>query len=170
MPGTPLGSALRQLRTDAKLSPDELADEAGVSRSTVYRIESGEVADPDLPTLRGLANALELPLSELFRHVETLTASRHIGDLQPSPDTGGPSGPATLPGLGPPAELLAEQSEFLERLAWACLRGANSAERFTAQSLLEELAVSFRRAADPTATVSARAEIRAARRARRDGR
>lgn len=63
------------------------------------------------------------------------------------------------PGESDPT-LSAEQVEFLERLAWACLRAADRAERANSRAVLEEMAVSFGHAADPSATDHARSTIR----------
>lgn len=155
MAETPLGNALKRLRTDARMSAEEFAEEAGVSRSTIYRLESGETDDPDLPTLRGLAKALDLSLSEFFRHIEG----------RPPTDFDGKSAVTMTDLVAEPQgrPVSPEQVEFLERLAWACLRGADAAERTSLQGVLEDLAVSFRRAADPGALSDARAEVREAR-------
>lgn len=67
---------LRQLRTDARLSPEELATEADVSRSTIYRLENGEIEEPDLQTLRRIVGALGVTLSSFFAQIEGLKGPR----------------------------------------------------------------------------------------------
>lgn len=64
--GIELGVMLRALRRRADLSQRQLADLAGVPRSTVARIESGEVTDPRIRTLERLVRAAggELPISD----------------------------------------------------------------------------------------------------------
>ncbi len=52
-----LGNALRRLRRVADLSQRELAEKAGVPPSTVARIESAEVQNPQFRTIERLARA-----------------------------------------------------------------------------------------------------------------
>ncbi len=132
---TPLGDTVRRLRTDAHLSPEELATEAGVSRSTVYRIESGEIEEPDLPTLRGVARALQIPMSEMFHHIENLaTKSRVIEEPVP---------------LGPGPALSAGDRDFITQLVTVCLHAANVSDE-RAGSLFDVLAFGFAAAVDPS--------------------
>ena len=67
-----LGSAVRQLRKNAGLTQQELADKAEVPVEKLRRIESGRI-DADWGTVRRLAYALETQLPELFRLTEELT-------------------------------------------------------------------------------------------------
>ncbi len=67
-----LGSAVRQLRKDARLTQQELADKAEVPVEKLRQIESGGV-DADWGTLRHLAYALDTALPEVFRLTEELT-------------------------------------------------------------------------------------------------
>lgn len=60
-----LADHLRKLRTDRGLRLQELADNSGVSRATLSRIENGDVS-PTAETLGRLASALALPLSQLL--------------------------------------------------------------------------------------------------------
>lgn len=53
------GLALRALRRRRRLTQQQVADKAGVSRSTVQRIERGGVEDFTGRTIRKVANALE---------------------------------------------------------------------------------------------------------------
>jgi transcriptional regulator with XRE-family HTH domain len=69
-----LGSAVRQLRKNAGLTQQELADRAEVSVEKLQQIESGGV-DADWGTLRHLAYALDTGLPEVFRLTEELTES-----------------------------------------------------------------------------------------------
>lgn len=64
-----LGRVLRQLRKDAALTQDALAERAEVPVHKVQRIETGEI-DADWGTLRRLAYALDTSLSEIFRLTE----------------------------------------------------------------------------------------------------
>lgn len=67
--------ALRQLRTDrAKLTPQQLADQSGVDRATIYRIEDLTAADytPKIETISALAEAMGLSITGLFLEIESL--------------------------------------------------------------------------------------------------
>jgi transcriptional regulator with XRE-family HTH domain len=39
-------------------TPEQLAEQAGVHRATVYRIESGEIRNPSITTVQALEQAL----------------------------------------------------------------------------------------------------------------
>jgi transcriptional regulator with XRE-family HTH domain len=59
-----LGEAIRQLRLEAELSPEQLAERAGTDLTQVGGIERG-VRNPSYTTLVRLANALETSVGEL---------------------------------------------------------------------------------------------------------
>ncbi|MEQ8926087.1 MAG: helix-turn-helix transcriptional regulator [Fulvivirga sp.] len=59
------GANLRKLRNEKNLTQAFLADLAGIHRSQIMRIESGEV-NTTLSTLKQIADALQIPVSELF--------------------------------------------------------------------------------------------------------
>lgn len=61
-----LGTAIRDAREARGWSGFELARRAGVDRSRVSRIESGEARQPDPRTLTRLADALGVPSADLF--------------------------------------------------------------------------------------------------------
>ena len=68
-----LGEQVRRLREDRFLSPSELAEKAGISRNTLYRIESGQYAA--FPrTVRKLADALGVQPTDLVTMEELRTA------------------------------------------------------------------------------------------------
>lgn len=67
-----LGSAVRQLRKNAGLTQQELADKAWVRVATLEQIEAGQI-DADWGTIRHLAYALDTELPEVFRLTEELT-------------------------------------------------------------------------------------------------
>jgi transcriptional regulator with XRE-family HTH domain len=54
----PLKDKLREERRRAALTQGELAEKAGVGINTIVRIETGEVPEPRVSTLRKLAHAL----------------------------------------------------------------------------------------------------------------
>jgi transcriptional regulator with XRE-family HTH domain len=66
-----LGKAIRQLRKDARLSQQALADRAEVSVEELRRIEIGGI-DADWGSVRRLAYALDVDLPEVFRLTEDL--------------------------------------------------------------------------------------------------
>lgn len=59
------GNRIKQLRAKHNMSQYELAAAASVERSSIARIERGSV-NPSLCTLKLLANAFDLSLSELL--------------------------------------------------------------------------------------------------------
>lgn len=63
------GRAVRQSRTDAGLSQEDLADRSGLHRTYVSQIERG-LRSPSLVAISALAHALGTTAYELFRVVE----------------------------------------------------------------------------------------------------
>jgi transcriptional regulator with XRE-family HTH domain len=60
-----IGSNVRELRRQAGLPALELARRSGVARNTIAALEAGQ-GNPTVDTLYALADALEVPLSELL--------------------------------------------------------------------------------------------------------
>lgn len=58
---------LTQLRIDKFLTVEELAEKSGVTKTTIYNLERGDVTRPRRDTLRGLAEFFDVPPSELLR-------------------------------------------------------------------------------------------------------
>lgn len=65
---TALGKSLKQLRIARNASQEELAEDAGLDRTFVSRVERG-VSNPTLFVLSNLCAALDVTLSELFEPV-----------------------------------------------------------------------------------------------------
>jgi len=61
-----LGERVRERRLELRRSAEEVAARAGLPSEEYLAIESGE-ADPTLRTLAEIADALEIPVHELFR-------------------------------------------------------------------------------------------------------
>lgn len=61
---------LRVLRRTRLLTSEELADRAGVSRATVWRIEAGRSARPRVRVMRAIADVLEVSPSEIAEFVK----------------------------------------------------------------------------------------------------
>ncbi len=59
------GAWLQELRRARGLAQDKLTEEAGLSRGTVSKLESGTV-DPRATTLVSLSRALRVPLPKLL--------------------------------------------------------------------------------------------------------
>ena len=57
---------LREMRKKAGISVTELSRESGVSRMTIYKIERGDKQARTTRTLQKLADALRVPVTDLF--------------------------------------------------------------------------------------------------------
>ena len=62
-----LADNIRLLRAKKKFSQEAIAELAGIGQNQISAIENG-LANPNLETLIKIANALDIPLSELFRN------------------------------------------------------------------------------------------------------
>ena len=62
----PLKEKLKEERRRAALTQGELAERAGVGINTIVRIETGEISEPRVSTLRKLANALCVETRDLL--------------------------------------------------------------------------------------------------------
>ena len=61
-----LGTVLRQLREDRKLTQEDLAKRAKITRSHLSLLEAGHRKNPSLDVLKRLARALGVPVGELL--------------------------------------------------------------------------------------------------------
>lgn len=61
-----LGETIRAARESKALSIRDVADQAGVGRSTLLELEQGKVATPNPTTLAALAQVLSLRLADLY--------------------------------------------------------------------------------------------------------
>src|SRR3982750_1592198 len=61
-----VGELIRRLRGRIELTQEELAEKAGVSPTTVVRLERGEIRQPRAGTLKKLAGALGIDAGELL--------------------------------------------------------------------------------------------------------
>jgi transcriptional regulator with XRE-family HTH domain len=64
-----LGNAIRELRKKQGASQDTVANNAGITPNMLSLIERGE-GNPSWVTLRGIAAALGIPVSELAKRAE----------------------------------------------------------------------------------------------------
>lgn len=56
---------VREIRKEKGLTTYELAEKAGITRATLWKIELGE-ADAKISTLQSIANVLNVGVEELF--------------------------------------------------------------------------------------------------------
>lgn len=70
-----LGSLIRHLRLEAGISQEEFADRCGLHRTYIGSIERGEKAIT-IETARKIAQALGIPLSQIFSELERLEAEQ----------------------------------------------------------------------------------------------
>ncbi len=63
-----LAQNIKKLRSQRKLSQEELAKKAGVTYSTLIKLESGVNKNPTIKTIQQIAAALEVTLDELTRN------------------------------------------------------------------------------------------------------
>lgn len=57
---------IREQRGEKELTQEQLAQMSGVSRSTIIQLENNEEREVMVGTLKALAEALSVPVSELF--------------------------------------------------------------------------------------------------------
>ena len=62
-----LAENIKKLRKQHKWSQEELAKKAGVTYSTLIKLESGANKNPTIKTVQQIAAALEVTLDELTR-------------------------------------------------------------------------------------------------------
>jgi len=69
-----LSERLKQIRSHKNLSQKEVALTVGIDRAQYSRFESSK-AEPSLPTLRKIAQALEIKIADLFSEDENYDVS-----------------------------------------------------------------------------------------------
>jgi transcriptional regulator with XRE-family HTH domain len=62
-----LGQRVQRLREERGLSVQELADRAGTTYQSIWRIERGKQLDPSVALVRGIAKALGVGVDHLIR-------------------------------------------------------------------------------------------------------
>ncbi len=72
-----LGSLIRHLRLEARMSQEEFAHRCGLHRTYIGSIERGEKT-VTVETANKIAQALGIPLSQIFLQLERLEAERKI--------------------------------------------------------------------------------------------
>ena len=61
-----MGFRIEEIRKEKKMSQQELADKAGVSRTIISGLEGDEIKVTTTKTLEKIANALEVKVSDIF--------------------------------------------------------------------------------------------------------
>ena len=74
-----IGERIRNKRNQLKLTAKELGEKAGVSEKAIYRIETGEVQDPGVQSLKRIINALDCSADEIIFDVDEFT---QLGELR----------------------------------------------------------------------------------------
>jgi len=62
-----LAQNIKRLRKQLKLSQEELAKKAGITYSTLIKIESGKNDNPTIKTLLKIAKALNVKIDDLLK-------------------------------------------------------------------------------------------------------
>jgi transcriptional regulator with XRE-family HTH domain len=60
-----LAKTIKELRKKHKISQEELAKQAGITYSTLIKIESGANDNPTIKTMKKIADTLDVSLDEL---------------------------------------------------------------------------------------------------------
>ncbi len=60
-----LSQTIKELRKKHKISQEELAKQAGITYSTLIKIESGANDNPTIKTMKKIADALDVSLDQL---------------------------------------------------------------------------------------------------------
>lgn len=79
-PKKALGLRIKELRGVKSITQEELAERSGMFRTYMSRIESG-LANPTLTVLHTLADALEIPVTDLFIPAQSLAP--RVKSVQP---------------------------------------------------------------------------------------
>ncbi len=72
-----IAERVRRFRTDEALTMQELGERAGVSASTIHKIENGQTV-PTISVLLKVANGLRRPPTDLFEGASQSAAVRHV--------------------------------------------------------------------------------------------
>ncbi|HEY3712615.1 MAG TPA: helix-turn-helix domain-containing protein [Amycolatopsis sp.] len=114
---TRFGVLLRQLRRQAGMTQEQLAERSGVGVRTIRGFETGERADPRVATVRLLADAVDLAPADRDELLLAAAAGRAPQADRPDPAERGGTEPSVTPGdrPGPVPDALAETADQLAR-------------------------------------------------------
>ena len=62
-----LSTVIRQKREQENMTQEQLAKKVGVTQGYIAQLESGLKRNPSLPTLKKIAKALGVPVTDLLR-------------------------------------------------------------------------------------------------------
>lgn len=82
------GERVRSLRMKAGLRQEDLADQCGLYRTYLSRIETG-MANPTLTMVQALADSLGVPITSLFPRVPRSAAPSSSGAARKTPGSRG---------------------------------------------------------------------------------
>ncbi len=77
-----IGPRITALRVEQDLSLSKLAEESGISKSLLHRIENSESANPELETLRKIARALKTTVGHVLGN-EVVRSVRQLPEEKP---------------------------------------------------------------------------------------
>jgi len=61
-----LGTVIRKLREEQRMTQEQLARKSSVTQGYIAKLELGMKKNPSLPTIKKLARALGVPVTELL--------------------------------------------------------------------------------------------------------
>lgn len=71
-----LAQTIKELRKKHKISQEELAKQAGITYSTLIKIESGVNDNPTIKTMKKIADALDVSLDKLTGRISKTNSKR----------------------------------------------------------------------------------------------
>jgi transcriptional regulator with XRE-family HTH domain len=80
---TNLGPRIVAMRSEKGWSMSKLADESGISKSLLHRIENEDTSNPELGTLKKIAKALEVTVGDLLGN-EVVRSVRQLPQKRPA--------------------------------------------------------------------------------------
>ena len=78
-----VGVIVRELREQAGHSQERLSGECGFDRTYISRVERG-IINPTVSRLWKIADALKMPLSQIFKRMEVWIVTQERGPKKPS--------------------------------------------------------------------------------------
>lgn len=76
-----VGERIRKIRSEQKLTVKQLSEMSGVPEKTIYRIETGEVEDPKISSIKPLITAMNCSADEVFFNREDYPTSSVLRQL-----------------------------------------------------------------------------------------
>lgn len=71
-----IGHLVRKERIAQHLSAQTVADRAGINKSTLIRIENGDIANPTVDSLKHIGDVLDIPVADLYTAAGWLPSSQ----------------------------------------------------------------------------------------------